>query len=219
MGRSTVHKPTAWGVLILIGFTTVLFLFADLAGWLGSQSAGLRLLAVLLTVIVAGGAWLLASSWLPHGECKWWAFLPGALIVGVGVGLLHLATVTYIAYEVTKKSSTYGTIGVAVGLLLWTYLLGRLLTASIATNADFVESPGEPIRLMVLPACSSGAVRLGRHRSMPREQPIGSPTGKKRPSSPLGSHWEYRHEEVTKGAKGPTWQLAIEDMLKKCVGD
>jgi uncharacterized BrkB/YihY/UPF0761 family membrane protein len=134
-GVRTSTKPSAWGVLILIAFTTVLFLFADLAGWLGSQSAGLRVLAVLLTVVVAGAAWLLASSWLPHGDCKWWAFLPGALIVGVGVGLLHLATVTYIAYEVTKKSSTYGTIGVAVGLLLWTYLLGRLLTASIAANA------------------------------------------------------------------------------------
>jgi len=102
---------------------------------MGSQSAGLRLLAVFLTIIVASATWLLASYWLPHRECTWSALLPGALIVGVGVGLLHLATVTYIAYEVTKKSSTYGTVGVAIGLLLWTYMLGRLLTASIAADA------------------------------------------------------------------------------------
>ena len=128
-------KPPARAVPLLVGIATALFLISGLISWMGSQSLGARLLAALLTMLLAAATWFLVSQWLPHGDCDWTGFLPGAAVVGIGVGLLHLATVTYIAYEVSKKSSTYGTIGVAVGLLLWTYMLGRLLTASIAANA------------------------------------------------------------------------------------
>ena len=62
--------------------------------------------------------------------------LPGAVIVGLGVGLLHLLTITFVAYEVSRKSSLYGAIGISLALLLWTYFVGRLLTASIAANAS-----------------------------------------------------------------------------------
>jgi uncharacterized BrkB/YihY/UPF0761 family membrane protein len=57
------------------------------------------------------------------------------VIVGLGVGVLHLLTITYVAHVVSRKSSLYGAIGIAVALLLWTYFAGRLLTAAIAANA------------------------------------------------------------------------------------
>ena len=114
----------------------VLFCVIDLAAWLGSQSLGLLVVAVLLTIVAAGGAWLLASWWLPREDCQWWELLPGALIVGVGAGVVHLLTITYVAHVVSRKSSLYGAIGIAVALLLWTYFAGRLLTAAIAANAS-----------------------------------------------------------------------------------
>ena len=128
--------PTPWAPLILIGYVTVLFGVLDLAAWIGSQSLPLRFVAVLLTTLMAGAAWLLASWWLPREECQWWELLPGALIVGVGSGILHLLTITYVAHVVSRKSSLYGAIGIAVALLLWTYFAGRLLTAAIAANAS-----------------------------------------------------------------------------------
>ena len=128
-------RPTTRGGLILIAGTTVLFGVADLVVWLGSQSIGLKLVAFVVLFLALAGAWFVASWWLPHGDCEWWALLPGAVIVGVGVALLHLVTITYIAHEVSRKSATYGAIGLSVALLLWTYFLGRLITASIAANA------------------------------------------------------------------------------------
>ena len=130
------RKPNPWAPLILVGCTTVLFGFADLAAWMGSQSIPLRLLAFVLTIVGSGAAWFLASLWLPHEECESTALLPGAVIVGLGVGLLHLLTISYVAYEVSRKSSLYGAIGIALALLLWMYFAGRLLTASIAANAS-----------------------------------------------------------------------------------
>ena len=129
-------SPTPWTTLILIGLVTVLFGIVDLAAWLGSQSLGSKFLALILTTVAAAAAWYLVSWWLPREDCEWWELLPGAVIVGVGVGLLHLLTITYFSYEVSRKSSLYGAIGVALALLLWTYFAGRLLTASIAANAS-----------------------------------------------------------------------------------
>jgi len=130
------RSPSLWAVLVLVGVVTVLFGLGDLVAWLGSLSIGLRLVALLVTVVASGAAWYLASWWMPREECAWWALLPGAVIVGVGVGVLHLLTLTYVAHVVTRKSSLYGAIGIALALLLWTYFAGRLLTASIAANAS-----------------------------------------------------------------------------------
>jgi len=130
------RKPTPWAPLILVGFVTVLFGLADLFAWIGSQSLGLRVLAFFLTILVSGGAWFLASWLLPRDDCALWALLPGALIVGVGVGVLQILTITYVVHVVTRKSALYGAIGIALALLLWTYFAGRLLTASIAANAS-----------------------------------------------------------------------------------
>ena len=129
-------RPLTRGALILIGGTTVLFGAIDLVVWLGHQSIGWKVVAYVVLLVAVTAAWLLASWWLPHRECEWWALLPGAVMVGVGVALLHLATVTYFAYEVSRKSSLYGAIGLSIALLLWMYFLGRLLTASIAADAS-----------------------------------------------------------------------------------
>jgi uncharacterized BrkB/YihY/UPF0761 family membrane protein len=130
------RKPTPWAPLILVGFVTVIFAMADLVAWVGSQSLGLRIVAFFLTILLAGGAWFLASWLFPRDDCALWALLPGALIVGVGVGVLQILTITYVVHVVTRKSALYGAIGIALALLLWTYFAGRLLTASIAANAS-----------------------------------------------------------------------------------
>ncbi len=129
-------NPSPWAPLILVGFITALFGFGDLAAWLGSQSLALRGVAVVLTVVISAAAWFLASWWLPREQCEWWALLPGAIIVGLGVGVLHLLTLTYVVHVISRKSALYGAIGIALALLLWTYFAGRLLTAAIAANAS-----------------------------------------------------------------------------------
>jgi uncharacterized BrkB/YihY/UPF0761 family membrane protein len=130
------RKPTPWAPLILVGFVTVLFGMADLFAWIGSQSLGLRIVAFFLTMLLSAGAWFLASWLFPRDDCALWALLPGALIVGVGIGVLQILTITYVVHVVTRKSALYGAIGIALALLLWTYFAGRLLTASIAANAS-----------------------------------------------------------------------------------
>jgi len=68
-------------------------------------------------------------------DAPWWSVLPGSAVVAVGSCVLQLLTVYWLSWEIERKSSSYGAIGIALALLAWAYLLGRLLTASIALNS------------------------------------------------------------------------------------
>jgi membrane protein len=72
---------------------------------------------------------------MPHApEVPWTAFIPGAVVFGVGMEVLHLVTVYWISRQIESKTDTYGAIGFALALLLWAYLLGRLITSAAVVN-------------------------------------------------------------------------------------
>jgi membrane protein len=88
-------------------------------------------------MLVPAGLWLVASLKLfPHPpEVDWQDMVPGALLVGVGIEALHVFTVVYISHSFERKSETYGAIGGSLSLLLWAYVVGRILAASPVVNA------------------------------------------------------------------------------------
>ena len=104
---------------------------------LRSQSLILGIVGLVVSAVVPFGMWLLVSWWLPHAECPWWALAPGAAVVALGTLVLHAATIYWFSYEIKAKSETYGTIGASLALLLWAYMLGRIVTAGAAANAAF----------------------------------------------------------------------------------
>jgi uncharacterized BrkB/YihY/UPF0761 family membrane protein len=78
---------------------------------------------------------LATSVLLPHQPSRWPELVPGAVFLALGALALHVVTVYWIAREVESKTDTYGAIGAALAILLWSYLLGRLFTASAVINA------------------------------------------------------------------------------------
>jgi uncharacterized BrkB/YihY/UPF0761 family membrane protein len=89
---------------------------------------------ILYTVALFGLGWY-ASWWLPHRDCPLIALVPGAVLFAVLLEVLHVITVVWLPHHLENKSQQYGTIGVAVGLLLWAYLLGRVITLAAVLNA------------------------------------------------------------------------------------
>ena len=63
-------------------------------------------------------------------------------MVGLGSWMLHLASVYVLARRVAKASDLYGSLGVAAALLVWLYLLGRLVVAAAMVNATLWERRG-----------------------------------------------------------------------------
>jgi uncharacterized BrkB/YihY/UPF0761 family membrane protein len=61
--------------------------------------------------------------------------VPGALLLALGAEVIHAVTVYGIALILSRKTGTYGAIGIALTLLFWAYLVGRLVVASVVLNA------------------------------------------------------------------------------------
>ena len=55
--------------------------------------------------------------------------------MAVGADVLQLLTTYWIGHLVARKTSTYGAVGIALAVLLWVYVLGRVLVASAGVNA------------------------------------------------------------------------------------
>jgi uncharacterized BrkB/YihY/UPF0761 family membrane protein len=123
-------------VLILVVFGMLIF---------GSVTAEVDIGVVgLIPAIVAGfvvvAIWLFVQWRLPHQpDVTWKELIPGAVLVGVGIEVLQLATVIYFARSIESKSSTYGAIGAALAILLWAYFLGRIIVSGAMLNAVLWE--------------------------------------------------------------------------------
>ena len=91
----------------------------------------------MLFIAVPTSLWLVLSlRFFAHASgATWHDLLPGAVLVGVGIQVLHFLTIYWVAYLLESKSETYGAIGAAIAILLWAYLLGRVFAASAVLNA------------------------------------------------------------------------------------
>lgn len=132
-----IRKPgsylTTAGVTgaVMIG----LLVIAAACSWLRHHSLGLGVGVTLATVLVWTAVWWGVSTLLPHRPVPWWGLLPGACLVGLGMGILHFVVVLYLAPKVSSSSALYGSLGAAATLLLGGYLLSRIILASAALNA------------------------------------------------------------------------------------
>ena len=133
--RPSKLKKTTKPALALIGLVTVALASAGLVGSLRHESVIFAVVGYTLTTAVPFGLWLLASWYLPRRATTWQELVPGALVVAIGAQLLHLVTVLWIAHVLESKTDTYGAIGAALAILLWAYLLGRLVIAAAVIDA------------------------------------------------------------------------------------
>ena len=60
----------------------------------------------------------------------------------VGHALLQVATVYYFAPKLTRAPALYGSLGSAATLLLWLFLIARILVASAFLNAALWRRSG-----------------------------------------------------------------------------
>ena len=136
-GRGVRITPRGVGVL---GAALVVQLFTgEIVGWIrrGHQLGGLA--ALLVYVVVIGGAWLAVSLQLPHREVRWAALVPGAVLFGVGSLLVNAFNIYVTTRLVEGRADTYGALGIATALLFSLVLVGRLMVVSPELNASLWE--------------------------------------------------------------------------------
>jgi uncharacterized BrkB/YihY/UPF0761 family membrane protein len=136
-GRGTRVTPRGVGVLGAAVVATVLA--AEIAGWARRRDQLGSLVAVLVYILLMGGAWLAVSMQLPHRHTRWPALLPGALLFGVGLLFVNVFNVYVTTRLVEDRANTYGALGVATALLFSLVLVGRVMVVSAELNAAIDE--------------------------------------------------------------------------------
>jgi uncharacterized BrkB/YihY/UPF0761 family membrane protein len=148
-------------------------------------AAGAVLMVLLITALSFAGWWWV--SWkLPHGPAPASALIPGALLMAIGADVLNLLTTYWIGNLVARKTSTYGAVGIALAVLLWVYILGRIMVASAGLNAalwyrrDQSLGPADRAQLAIPPADQHNF----KGRAMAADRPHGRGTGAAPPARP-----------------------------------
>lgn len=136
-GRGT--RVTRRGIGVLGAGLVTTILAAEIAGWARRQDHWGGLLALLVYVLLMGGAWLFVSMQLPHGDAGRVALLPGALLFGVGLLFVNVFNVYVTTRLVEDRANTYGALGVATALLFSLVLVGRVMVVSAELNAAIDE--------------------------------------------------------------------------------
>ena len=137
--RAAAPRPTATATLKLLGLLVGFFATAAVVSFLHARVGGLGVIGTIAAVAAYAGLWLLVSLDLPHRETPWTALLPGVALFALGIEVLSVVTAYVIAPYAATKGGTYGALGIAAGLLLGLFLVGRLVVVSAELNATLWE--------------------------------------------------------------------------------
>jgi uncharacterized BrkB/YihY/UPF0761 family membrane protein len=151
--RPTRQRIAPWGVLGLVAGIAVEFAASAWAEQARSDAQGLasELTVILVTagvqVVVLAALWQLLSLAMPRPRgVPWTALVPGACLFAVGLLAFHLTVSLYFAPRAARASTVYGSLGVALVLLVSLFLFARLAVAAAELNATLWERrrpPGE----------------------------------------------------------------------------
>jgi membrane protein len=125
-----------------------LFLLAILSSagvaWLREQMGTTAILSTAVTLTLTTAIALCAMWLLPHRATHPRELLPGAALVAVGDQLIHIAVLFYFAPKLGDSEETYGAFGTAATMLVWIYILSRLVTGAAFLNATLWTQRHQP---------------------------------------------------------------------------
>ena len=91
----------------------------------------------VLTPIAVAPLFVWLFAWLPHpDDLRWTTFLPGAALLAIGLQLMRIVTSVYFVGRLERVNDLYGSIGLATVFMVWLFLIGRLVVAAMALNAE-----------------------------------------------------------------------------------
>ena len=123
------------GALVLIAAIVAVVLVISGAAAAREALGTIGLLITIAVTFAFFGIWWWLEWLLPHADAPLRALIPGAILVALGIQVVHLGTVLFIGAKVARASATYGTLGVAFTVLAWLYILSRIVVASAMLNA------------------------------------------------------------------------------------
>jgi uncharacterized BrkB/YihY/UPF0761 family membrane protein len=139
-------RANPWLVLGLIAGLAVISLTATLAEQARADAKGLAseltvtLASAGVQLVVLAVLWLALTLAMPRPPAvPWTALVPGACLFAVGYLAFTLTVSLYFAPRAARASTVYGSLGVALTLLVSLFLFARLAVAAAELNATLEE--------------------------------------------------------------------------------
>jgi len=142
--RFSRAKPSGWRpVVVTIGLALVMTVLSAAGNKLRDDLGLVGSVLVLVVVTAASFAlWWWVSWRLPHAPMSPRGLVPGALFLALGTLVMHAFTTYAIGPYVSHKSHTYGAVGIALAVLLWVYVFGRIIVGSAGLNVTLWRRSG-----------------------------------------------------------------------------
>jgi membrane protein len=128
--------------LVTTGVASAASWILDSLGWGSAATVVARVLGILVAFVIDAATFLLIV-WVLAGERPaWWDLRWGAIIAGIGIGVVRILGTTVVAGSVSRNP-LFTSVAVIVTLLVWINLIARivLLAAAWTANPPLVEPP------------------------------------------------------------------------------
>ncbi|WP_169542303.1 YihY/virulence factor BrkB family protein [Solirubrobacter soli] len=136
-GRVTpVKRPLHAGVALILAIVATFLVWGAVGYAREHLPASLGILTAFVALVPFFFIWLVLERLLPHADAPWKALIPGALLVAVGMEIIHLGTTLFLAGRIEHASKTYGSFGAALTLMVWLYIISRVIVGSAMLNAS-----------------------------------------------------------------------------------
>jgi uncharacterized BrkB/YihY/UPF0761 family membrane protein len=122
-------------VLFFVALVSLVAFSAKLVGEIDSLFPGSIVVALLGQALVTGACWFAVMRQLPDRRSDWTDLIPGALVFGIGLSLMHLVSRIYLPARFEHSSALYGSLGIAAAMLVWLLLFGQLVVWSGIVSA------------------------------------------------------------------------------------
>jgi uncharacterized BrkB/YihY/UPF0761 family membrane protein len=121
---------------VFSGFVVGIGVVSSAGRWLEhevGQTAGVLVSLAVLGAYLAES--VVAMDLMPHGDAPRQALLPGVCVLSLGLLALHVVVILYLAPKIGRSADLYGAFGAATVVLLWLYIIARLIVSAAFFNA------------------------------------------------------------------------------------
>ena len=129
-----IRRPTA-SIAAFNGLFLAAIACSFGVAWLREQIGASALVGVAVSLALMTALAVFAMWLLPRRATRPRELLPGAIMVAVGYELVQVAVLFYFAPKLGDAEETAGVFGAAATMLVWLYVLSRLITGAAFLNA------------------------------------------------------------------------------------